>query len=194
MMNDPMDNQVSRIHDGNLQFAHIGTPSSSECRLKRLPCEIVEMCGVDDILPSFSLDSGPQGSRIRCREHEPSFRLKRIRQILKFLPRFAEVFDDIPHRHDVEFGVVMRLPQVTETRVGFQAGGLASFLSSISISLDTHGADAVFTRDLTQSAHTAAEIKQALTCKRPQFSFRFVDCLPPTLFGCIFVCSDTRIT
>src|SRR5258708_27743288 len=117
------------------------------------------MCGVDHSLPSFSLHTGPKGSRIRCREQEPSSRLKLIRQILKFLPPFAEVFDDIPHRHDVEFGVRMRLPQLTETRVGFQATGLASFLSSISISLDTHGADAVFTRDLTPSPHTTAQIK-----------------------------------
>src|SRR5260370_11497410 len=145
MLNDPLDNPVSRIPDGNLQFAHIGKPSSSQCRLKRLPCEIVEMCGVDDILPSFSLDTGPQGSRIRCREHEPSFRLKRIRQILQFLPRFAKMFDDIPHRHDVEFGVGMRLPQVTVTRVSSQADGLATFLSRISATFHTPPPPALFT-------------------------------------------------
>src|SRR5260370_37057919 len=87
----------------------------------------------------------------------------------------------------------MPLRQVPEPRVSSQADGLASFLSCISVRFDTHGADAVFTRDLPQSAHTAAEIKQALTCKRPQFSFRFVKCLPQNLFGCIFVGSDTRI-
>src|SRR5216683_791892 len=95
MMNDPADNPVFRIPDGNLQFAHIGKPSSPQCRLKRLPCEIVEMCGVDHILPSFSLHTGPKGSRIRCREQEPSSRLKLIRKILKFLPRFAEVFKPV---------------------------------------------------------------------------------------------------
>src|SRR5260370_42343313 len=99
----------------------------------------------------------------------------------------------MPVRHGVELGVGLRPPTRRETRVSFQADGLASFLSSISISLDTHGADAVLTRDLTQSAHTAAEIKQALTRKRPQFCLRLVKCLPQNLFGGIFVGSDTRI-
>src|SRR6202158_4312280 len=103
------------------------------------------------------------------------------------------MFDHIPHRHDVECGVGMRLPQVTKTCVSPQAAGLASMLSCIGVRFDTHGSDAVLTRDLAQTAHTGAEIKQLLPCKRPQFSFRLVKCLSQYLFGSILVRSDTRI-
>jgi len=101
------------------------------------------------------------------------------------------MFDHIPHRHDVEFGVGTRRPQVTKTCVSSQAAGLASMLSCIGVRFDTHGSDAVVTRDPAQTAHAAAEIKQPLTCKRPQFSLRLVKYLLQYLFGGILVCSDT---
>jgi len=71
------------------------------------------------------------------------------------------------------------------------AAGLASMLSCIGVRFDTHGSDAVVTRDPAQTATAAAEISSLLPASAP-IQLRLVKCLSQYCSG-YFGSSDTLI-